>query len=513
MRTIIFECVQRVVEHARIVWAWHNDPLTRKMSFRPETKDWEPFWREFQDYFAFPELPPLFVRVGEARVAFLRFLPVEHPLGGRRRCCEVSLNVAPEFRGKGVGTEILNAVGLWVVQQGYDDLFAKIKRENVASRRAFEKAGFEFVGEATKEGKIPYDKYLIRLSKGESERPERVLIIAEAGSNWRMGTPKRDRAMARSLVDAAADAGADAIKFQTFRPDKIYVPNAGQSDYLKEGGVAEDMRTLFEDLAMPYEMLAELADYCESQGIGFMSTPFSEEDFDAVDPYVSRHKIASYEIGHIRLIERAARSGKPVIVSTGAANVQEIDWAVQTLRENGTKDLTLMQCTAHYPADPASINLAALPWMAHRFGVKVGLSDHSRDPVCAPVAATALGASVIEKHFTLSNALPGPDHSFAIEPHELSQMVYAIRTTEQMLGSCTKRVDPSEEELRAFARRGVQALCSIQNGDIFHEGKNIGILRPGNQPLGVHSKHLVDIEGKPSKRDIPVGQGIQEGDW
>src|SRR5262249_10120412 len=160
---------------------------------------------------------------------------------------------------------------------------------------------------------------------------------------------------------AAAEAGADAIKFQSYHFETIYVPNAGKSGYLSAAGIEEEMSELYADLAMPYELIPTLAEFCRECGIRFMSTPFSPADFAAVDPYVSIHKIASYEIGHIHLLTLAARSGKPLLLSTGAANEEEIAWAVRTYRDHGGKELTLLQCNACYPADPATLHLRAIP--------------------------------------------------------------------------------------------------------------------------------------------------------
>jgi N-acetylneuraminate synthase len=342
---------------------------------------------------------------------------------------------------------------------------------------------------------------------------DRVFIIAEAGSNWRMGTTRRDLAMAASLIDVAVDAGADAVKFQTYRPETVYVPNAGTSQYLSEAGIEEDISEIFADLAMPYEMLAELAQRCRSNGIRFMSTPFSPADFAAVDPWVEVHKNASYEISHLRLIELAARSGKPLVQSTGAATVDDIAWAVDTFRENGGDQLVLLQCTARYPAPLRAIDVRAIPWMAQHFGVAAGLSDHSRDPLAAPLAAVALGARVIEKHYTLNNALPGPDHSFALEPAELRAMVTGIRNVEAVLGEGVKHVRPEEEELRSYAQRAVQAIRPIASGETMREDDNVAIRRAGQQRKGVHPRYLKDLEGRPATRDIPLGDGIQSGDW
>ncbi len=340
-----------------------------------------------------------------------------------------------------------------------------------------------------------------------------VFIIAEAGSNWRMGTPERDMKMAKALIDVAVEAGADAVKFQTYRAETVYVAQAGQVKYLEESGVHSDIGELFRDLSMPYEMIPELHHYCQEVGIQFMSTPFSAADFAAVDPYVEVHKIASYEINHLRLLELAAASGKPILVSTGASTEEDIAWAVDFLEQHDAGPVTLMQCTLRYPAPPESLNLRVIPWLQQRFGLAVGFSDHSRHPIYGPVAAVALGAAVVEKHYTLDNRLPGPDHFFAVTPSELKAMVQAIRSTEIMLGTGHKLVDKAEEEMYHFGRRGIQATQHISKGDLFHEGINIDILRPGLRKRGVHPKHLPLLEGKKAVNRISAGEGIQEGDW
>lgn len=344
-------------------------------------------------------------------------------------------------------------------------------------------------------------------------RFEGVFIVAEAGSNWRAGAPRRDIQMARALIDVAADAGCDAVKFQTYRPETVYVENAGDSDYLAAAGIKESIREIFSDLSMPYEMIPELAAYCRERGVQFMSTPFSLADAAAVDPYVEVQKIASYEISHLRLIEFAARTGKPTIMSTGGSTEEDIGWALETFQRNGGRDLCLMQCTACYPAPVDALNLLVIRRLAERFGVPVGLSDHSRDPIIGPVAAVALGARVIEKHYTLHNRLPGPDHSFAVTPDELRRMVQAVRDAERSLGSGVKEVLPEEVELRYYARRALQAIKPIARGDLLCEGINFDILRPGKQRPGLPPKRIADVEGRPAARDIPVGDGIQEGDF
>ena len=501
------ELAQCIETDAQLIMAWRNDPDTLKASFNQAPKQWPGFYSEYlQDYFSTAYLPPLFATYQGNRVAFLRFRTMQDPEKIGRLGSDISINISPEYRGKGFAASILKAAITFARSQGYDDLFAEIKPENKASVKAFEKAGFQLM----KQGATP--KYVVRLTPLElSEHP--VFVIAEAGSNWRMGTPERDLAMAKALIDVAVDAKADAVKFQTYRPDTVYVENAGQAHYLADQGMKQEIRDIFSDLSMPYEMVEKLASYCTEKGIQFMSSPFSKSDFEAVDPYVSVHKIASYELSHLRLLELAAESGKPLILSTGAANLSDIAWAVETFRSRSSAPLTLLQCTAKYPCDASSLNLRSLSTLKTRFGCAVGLSDHSRDPVLAPVTAVGLGASVIEKHFTLDNRLPGPDHYFSLVPSELKAMVSAIRESTKMLGSGHKELLEAEGELYAYARRGLQAIREIHVGDHLVEGDNYDILRPGQQLLGAHPKRIDDIEGKQAKRGIALGQGLQEGDW
>ena len=340
-----------------------------------------------------------------------------------------------------------------------------------------------------------------------------VFIIAEVGSNWRMGTPERDMKMAKTLIDIASEAGADAIKFQTYRAHSVYVPNAGNSDYLSNAGIKESINKIFEDLSMPYEMIPKLAEYSKKKNIEFMSTPFSVEDAKAIDPYTNYHKIASYEISHLRLIEYIASTGKPTFLSTGASNKEEIKWALETFFSNGGGKITLLQTTAKYPAPISSLNLKAMIDLKNEFDVDVGLSDHSTDTIIGPVIATALGASVIEKHFTLDKKLPGPDHSFALNPNQLKEMIRSIRDAEKCLGKGEKIVLDEEFELRDYAQRTIQCIKPISKGDIFVEGENVNILRSGKQRKGLHPRFLEKIQGRKSTRNIPIGDGVMEEDY
>jgi sialic acid synthase SpsE/RimJ/RimL family protein N-acetyltransferase len=514
--SLSFEICEALPEQARLIMDWRNDPVTLSMSYHREPKVWESFWHEYRSSYLAERPSPVFLVDKGERVGFLRFKSAPHPSGLSGKVVDISINLAPERRGKGLGSAALKAVSAYLLSLGIDTIYAEVRPENTASYRAFAGAGFLDLGLAIK--RVPdtgetcdIHRFVIELTPA-FWRTRPVYIVAEAGSNWRMGTSARDRAMAFALIDVAAEAGADAIKFQTYRPETVYVQNAGQSDYLSEAGIKQDIREIFEDLAMPYELLAELAEHCHKREIDFLSTGFSPADFAAINPFVSIHKIASYEISHPELLTLAGRSGKPLILSTGASGEEDIEWAVRTFRQAGGRDLCLMQCTADYPAPVSSLNLRALPWLQARFAAATGLSDHSREPIAGPVAAVALGARAIEKHFTIDNRLPGPDHLFALLPDELKYMVRQVRLAEASLGDGVKRVLPEEEELANFARRGLQAICDIAPGDILREGVNYAVLRPGKQALGVHPKYREKIEGRPATRRIPIGDGLRLSD-
>jgi N,N'-diacetyllegionaminate synthase len=329
-------------------------------------------------------------------------------------------------------------------------------------------------------------------------------IIAEAGSNHN-GSLQH----AKNLIDVALEANANAVKFQLFRANKLYPTNAGQSDYLKSDRSIYD---IVADMEIPYEWLPELAAYCQQKGIIFLSSVFDEESVDRLDPYVPAYKIASYEMTHLPLVRYIAGKGKPVIISTGTANLEEVDETVEAFFETGNRDLLLMQCTASYPAPLEYLNLRAITTMKSAFGVPVGFSDHSRDPLVGPMAAVAVGADLVEKHFTLGNRLPGPDHSYAVEPEELSAMVRRIREAELTLGNGEKSVQSVEAELRHFARRSIFATQDIASGEVLTLS-NVAVLRCGKLAPGLEPKYYDTVLGKFTRRPIQVGSAIQRDDY
>ena len=309
-------------------------------------------------------------------------------------------------------------------------------------------------------------------------------VIAEIGSNH-----NGELKLAREMVEIAARAGADAVKFQTFRADRLYPKSAGRSDYL---GVDTSIYDIIQAMEMPDEWLGELVALAHSLGLAFLSSPFHEEAVGVLEPHVDAFKIASYEVDHEPLLRAVVATGKPVIISTGASTFDEVERSVQPLAESGCRDLVVLQCTAAYPAPPESLEVGALVELRSRLGVLTGLSDHSLDPVDGPFAAAVLGAAVIEKHFTFSKTAPGPDHAFAVEPDGLKALVAAVRRAETVRGKARKRIHPVEEELRSFARRSIFTTRPIEIHERFTR-ENVDVLRQGKLGAGLPPSRLDDV--------------------
>ena len=322
---------------------------------------------------------------------------------------------------------------------------------------------------------------------------EPCYIVAEAGSNHNGSYEQALR-----LIDVAVEAGADAVKFQHFKAAKLYPRSAGESDYLK---TPRSIYDIIHDMETPDDWVPRLAAYCRERSIAFLSSPFDEASADVLDAHVPAFKVASYEMTHVPLLRHIARKGKPLIVSTGTAALDEVLHAVDVIHAAGNDQIILLQCTASYPTPLTEVNTRALIALREATGLPTGLSDHSRDPIVAPMAAAALGACIIEKHFTLSNHLPGPDHQFAVEPHELKELVRRVRETEQVLGHGRKEVLAAEEELRAFARRSIFAIRNIAPGEVL-SADNIAVLRCGKLGYGLAPEDYDTLIGRHASHAI-----------
>ena len=298
--------------------------------------------------------------------------------------------------------------------------------------------------------------------------------IAEAGVNHD-GLPER----ALELVDAAADAGADAVKFQTFKAESLTTEAAPTASYQRERAHEATQRRMLAALELPMEAFRRIRDRCEARGIEFLSTPFDEESATALAALGMRAiKVPSGEITNTRLLRHVAALRRPIILSTGMSSLDEVALAMETIGEAGHEEgVVLLHCVSCYPAEPDETNLRAMKTMRESFGVPVGLSDHSLG-VVIPIAAVALGAAVIEKHLTLDRRLHGPDHAPPPEPDEMKEMIAAIRTVEAALGDGRKLPSPRELETAAVARRSLAAARDLSAGERLTPA-DVSLKRPG----------------------------------
>ncbi len=331
--------------------------------------------------------------------------------------------------------------------------------------------------------------------------PRKVYIIAEISANH-----NQDFKLTLKTIDEAKNAGADAVKFQTYTPDSLSLDVNNEYFGPHKKGLWKGKRPyiLYKKAAMPWEWQEELSQYAISLGLEWLSSPF---DFKAVDFLESInipvYKIASLEITDIPLIEYIASKRKPIIISTGVASVEDIELALDTCRNQNNDEISLLKCTSQYPAPIEAANLKTIPDMKKRFGVKIGLSDHTPGSI-VPVVAVSLGAEIIEKHFIIERSIGGPDASFSMEPSEFRQMVQDVRNTEKALGKVSYEVS-AQDKLR---RRSLFAVRDIKKGETIDK-KNVRSIRPGH---GLHPGFFAQINGKKARRDIKKGTPLQLDD-
>ncbi len=335
-----------------------------------------------------------------------------------------------------------------------------------------------------------------------------VFIIAEAGVNH-----NGDLSFAKKLIDAAVEAGADAVKFQTFDPDTLVTKNAAKADYQNKNeqmkGGEETQYEMLKRLMLKRADHPTLKKYAEQKGIIFLSTPFSLSDAEFLrDLGVLALKIGSSDTNNIPYLRTIARWGLPLILSTGMSDLALIKESVETIRKAGNEDLVVLHCTTNYPAPMNEVNLRAMPLLQKELDLPVGFSDHTKG-VTAAALAVALGASVIEKHLTLDNEMEGPDHKASLDPVAFKTLVTAIRDAELALGTGKKELFTSEREIATIARKSVVTSQSIKKGELFTE-ENLTTKRPGT---GLPPKDLDRVVGKRATRAIPTDTLITKDDY
>lgn len=331
------------------------------------------------------------------------------------------------------------------------------------------------------------------------DRPS--FIIAEAGVNH-----NGSLVLAKKLVQAAAQSGADAVKFQTFQAKHLVTSDAPQAEYqAKNSGITESQFDMLKRLELPLEAFAELNRYCQELGIMFMSTAFDEGSSDFLAGLgMPIFKIPSGELTNLPLLRHIARHGRPMIVSTGMGTLDEVAEAVEAIRAVGNDDITVLHCVSNYPAPPESVNLRAMEAMRAALGVPIGYSDHTMG-IEASVFAVAAGAKVIEKHFTLDCQMPGPDHKASLEPADLAEMVRSIRRVEVLLGSGLKQPSEAELAVAKIVRRSVVAQTSIPAGTIIKDAMLV-LRRPGT---GISPAKFHEVPGRRALVDIAEGSMIR----
>ena len=323
---------------------------------------------------------------------------------------------------------------------------------------------------------------------------EHVCIIAEAGVNH-----NGSLALAKEMAVVAKDAGADYIKFQTFVPEKLVSRYARKAEYQKKtSGENESQLQMLKKLSLTNEDFIELNDYCHKIGIGFASTPFDMDSIEFLEKFdMDFWKIPSGEVTNLPYLETIAKTGRNVIMSTGMCDMHEINTAIKILEDNGTQNIVLLHCNTQYPTPYQHVNLAAMHTIATETGKEVGYSDHTCG-IEVPIAAVAMGAKVIEKHFTLDKYMEGPDHKASLDPQELRTMVSSIRNIEMAFGNGLKEPSESEIENKLIARKSIVAATNIRKGDIFTT-ENLAVKRPGN---GISPIRVYEILGRKAIRNF-----------
>ena len=329
---------------------------------------------------------------------------------------------------------------------------------------------------------------------------KKIFIVAEAGVNH-----NGDLDIAKRMIDAASDANADAIKFQTFQSENLVCIDAPKASYQnKTTDTNETQYEMLKKLELSPQMHRELITYCHKKNILFLSTPFDVKSIDFLCSLdIPIIKVPSGEITNLPYLRAAAKTKKDIFLSTGMSSLTEVKEAIYILHENGAKDITVLHCNTQYPTPVEDVNLNAMVTMKEMLNVPVGFSDHT-DGIEIPIAAAAMGATVIEKHFTLNRKMKGPDHKASIEPQELIKMVSAIRNVEKAMGSKEKKRTPSEQENIAIVRKSIVAACTIRKGDIFSEN-NLTVKRPGT---GISPMKWDNIMGMKAKKNFDKDEMI-----
>lgn len=489
-------------EDCGIVFDLSNDLLVRENSVNTEMIDWESHVKWFGEKITDRNCYFRLAFDGEGRFVGQCRVEAVNQEG------VISISIAHDFRGKGFSSNIISRVSrdFFRTYRGVKRIKAVIKPSNQRSTKAFEKAGYRYSQGADTSDQRQLIYYLERawdMETGNVLNFGKVLVVAELSANHNQ---RYDVAVQTIL--AAKKAGADAIKLQTYTPDTITIDSQTSYFRINEGTIwdGKTLYSLYKEAYTPWEWQPKLKDFAEKEGLIFFSSPFDKSAVDFLEGInVPAYKVASFEITDIPLIKYIASKGKPVIISTGIATLSDIELAVEACKETGNSEIALLKCTSEYPAPVEDANLRMIPNMLETFGLTVGLSDHTLGHA-VPVAAVALGAKIVEKHFILDRKMGGPDARFSMEPEEFKVMVDAIRVVEKALG----RVDYSLTEKIKKSRRFARSLFIVKDvraGELVSED-NVRSIRPGD---GLSPRFYPEVVGKKFRGDYVKGTPLNWG--
>ncbi len=493
--------VEKNDEDAKIIMDWRNDEITRIMSFNQNLKIWNTFKDEFYNNYFSNTIPPLFAFLNDQKIGLIGFVDDTN-----NNNTIININIAPEYRGKKLGIQMINSAIQYIENnhKQYNKITAHIKEKNIASIKTFEKANFKFQEKYIKNDetilKYYYNMQLsMKIGNTTISNNHPTYIIAELSANHNQNFES-----ALELIRQAKLCGANAVKLQTYTPDTITL-NC-KKDYFKIKGTLWDNEYLYDLYGRaytPWEWHKALKEEANKLELDLFSSPFDGSAVDFLETLnVPAYKIASCEITDHILIKKIAETKKPVIISSGMASKEELREAVELLRKFGTTEICMLKCTSEYPAKPENANLLTIKDMAESFNIIPGLSDHTLG-VVVPITSVALGARIIEKHFTLSRDSGSPDDAFSLTPDEFKLMVDGVRIAEKSIGQILYGGVKGEEECKKF-RRSLFVCKDVKQGEKF-TSENVRSVRPG---MGLHTKYFEEIVGKSAKYNIEFGEPL-----
>jgi pseudaminic acid synthase len=496
--------VKKNENDGKLIMEWRNDIETRNNFYNNNLFIWNDFRNIFYEKYFIQTVPPLFALYENKKVCFIgcRDTNIKYDI-------EISINLDPHYRNKNLSSIIVKKA-IDYIKKKYpliNNIIAEIKVENIASNKIFIKNNFKYISTNTIKNNIMniynYDmnennKNIFSINNRKIGQEYPTYIIAELSCNH-----NQDINLAYKLIDAAKESGANAVKLQTYTPDTMTIDCDKPifKDCLK--GTLWEGQTLYQLYSKaytPWEWHKELKDYANSKGLDLFSSPFDSTAVDFLETLeVPAYKIASFEITDHILIKKIAKTGKPVIISSGMASLSELNDAISLLRENGTTQIAMLKCTSAYPAKPEDANLNTIKHMIETFNVVGGLSDHTLG-IEVPIASVVLGGRIIEKHFKLTDDSGSEDDAFSLKPDEFKKMVDSVRIVEKTLGTIHYDGVNNESKSKKF-RRSLFIVKDVKKGELLTE-ENIRSIRPSN---GLHTRYYNEILGKTARFDLEKG--------